>query len=83
MATIDDITRRATNQNSRPGRKPLLDVAKRREICEILAIGGTRTLAAEPTRQAKRPVSQIMVALRCVKSSRRLVSSSQSSVLSL
>ena len=34
------------NQNSRPGRKPLLDEAKRREICEILAVGGTRTLAA-------------------------------------
>ena len=34
------------NQNSRPGRKPLLDEAKRREICEILAVGGTRTMAA-------------------------------------
>ena len=46
MATIDEFTRRDINQNSRPGRKPLLDEAKRREICEILAIGGTRTLAA-------------------------------------
>ena len=36
----------ALNQNSRPGRKPLLDEVKRGEICEILAIGGTRTLAA-------------------------------------
>src|SRR5579859_1116455 len=36
----------AVNQNSRPGRKPLLDEAKRRQICEILEIGGTRTMAA-------------------------------------
>ena len=36
----------ALNQNSRPGRKPLLDEAKRREICEVLAVGGTRTMAA-------------------------------------
>ena len=34
------------NQNSRPGRKPLLDEAKRREICKVLAVGGTRTMAA-------------------------------------
>ncbi len=36
----------AVNQNSRPGRKPLLDEAKRRKICEVLAVGGTRTMAA-------------------------------------
>ncbi len=35
-----------SDENSKPGRKPLLDDAKRREICAILAIGGTRRMAA-------------------------------------
>ena len=35
-----------SDENSKPGRKPVLDDAKRREICAILAIGGTRRMAA-------------------------------------
>jgi hypothetical protein len=35
-----------SDENSKPGRKPGLDDAKRREICAILAIGGTRRMAA-------------------------------------
>ena len=35
-----------SDENSHPGRKPAPDDAKRREIFAILAIGGTRTMAA-------------------------------------
>ena len=31
-----------SDENSKPGRKPVLDDAKRREICAILAIGPAR-----------------------------------------
>jgi len=37
---------RRTDTNRRRGRPPLLDAAKRREICAIVACGGTRTVAA-------------------------------------
>src|SRR5205807_1961940 len=35
-----------SGENSKPGRKPVLDEAKRSEICAIIATGGTRTMAA-------------------------------------
>ncbi len=36
-----------SDENGKPGRKPVLDDAERREICAILGIGETRRMAAQ------------------------------------
>ena len=52
-AISSESTPEASSENSKPGRKPILDEAKRSDIWAILASGGTRTLAARSS--SRRP----------------------------